>query len=69
MLEDYDKTGINKKFVDGVGVSVHNNVTALIIESSSYNKNVKYMITDTLKSVKNASDSFLWEKRFNYMIS
>lgn len=50
---------------------MHNNVAALIIESSSYNenKNVKHMITDTLKSLKNASDSSLWEKRFNYMIS
>lgn len=71
MFGDYDKTGINKRFVNGVSVPMHNNVAALIIESSSYNenKNVKHMITDTLKSLKNASDSSLWEKRFNYMIS
>ncbi|KAK4518103.1 Cytoplasmic and mitochondrial histidine tRNA synthetase [Mucor velutinosus] len=58
MMTDYKKTGLNKKFVDGVGLTYDTLISSLIIESSGYNEkeNVEHMLGDTLKNLKNATD-------------
>ncbi|KAL9551609.1 hypothetical protein MBANPS3_004186 [Mucor bainieri] len=58
MMTDYEKTGVNKKFVDGVGLTYDTLVSSLIIESSGYDQteNVKHVLGDTLKNLKNATD-------------
>ncbi|KAL9545861.1 hypothetical protein MBANPS3_006945 [Mucor bainieri] len=58
MMTDYEKTGVNKKFVDGVGLTYDSLVTSLIIESSGHDatENVKHLLGDTLKNLKNATD-------------
>lgn len=58
MMTDYEKTGVNKKFVDGVGLTYDTLASSLIIESSGYDQteNVKHVLGDTLKNLKNATD-------------
>lgn len=58
MLSDYSKGSVNKKFVEGVGISVPSNHSIIIIKSSGYSatENVDHMLEDTLKNLKNASD-------------
>ncbi|KAI8063094.1 hypothetical protein BDF21DRAFT_369139 [Thamnidium elegans] len=59
MLSDYSKPGINRKFVDGIGTDISSSKDILIIESSGYNdkEDFKHMLEDTLKNLKNGSDS------------
>jgi hypothetical protein len=56
---DYKKGGVSRKLLNGIGVIIQEDISWLLIESSGYFKDQNYThtIEDTIKNLKNATDS------------
>jgi hypothetical protein len=56
---DYSTEGPGKKFLDGIGTLSEFDLSIILIESSSYNQGIitKHALGDTLKQLKNATDT------------
>lgn len=56
---DFNKSGVNKKLLDGIGVITEEDISWLVIESSGFFKeqNYKNSIGDSIKNIKNGTGS------------